>query len=118
MKKILVVDDEKDILTIVELILTNYGFKVEAVDNWQDIPGKIKSFQPDLILLDVSLSGSDGREICIDLKNKKETGHIPVILFSANEKFFENLGTCKPDAVIAKPFDVNDLVQTIAVHAN
>lgn len=113
MKKILVVDDEYDILTVVTLILSRHNFKVEAISKWEHIPDAIKSFSPDLILLDVCLSGGDGRVICDQLKSSEETAHIPIVLFSANYNLLESLKGCKPDAVIAKPFDSTDLVAVI-----
>ena len=112
-KRVLVVDDEPDILTVVSLILSRYNFKVEAISKWEHIPGAIKSFNPDLILLDVCLSGGDGRVICKQLKSSEDTVHIPVILFSANYNLLDTLKGCKPDAVITKPFDSTDLVTVI-----
>ena len=115
MKKILVLDDEVDILTLVEIILTRNNFKVETISRWQDIHQSIKSFNPDAILMDVSLGGgADGREICYKLKTEKDTAHIPVIIFSANFDIENNLRDCKADAIIVKPFTSAEIINKIA----
>jgi DNA-binding response OmpR family regulator len=63
MNKILVVDDDPDILTLVETILTMHNFSVKAILKWECIDNSLSNFKPDLVLLDVSLSGADGRDI-------------------------------------------------------
>ena len=113
MKKILVVDNEIAILTVVKLILSQFNYQVETVARWEELADAIKDFTPDLILLDVSLSGVDGRDICKQLKNSQYTAHIPIILFSADNIALKSLKGCKPDAVIAKPFDSSELVAVI-----
>lgn len=118
MKKILVVDDEPDILMAVKLILSRKQIEVETLPNWENIPHIIKSFNPDLILLDVSLGGADGRDICKMLKDSKETKHIKIILFSAYHKVQDKLIECKPDDFIAKPFDAAYLINTVMKQLN
>ena len=113
MHKILVIDDELDILEVVELILTMNNFKVETTTKWQKIDERISNFAPDLILLDVNLGGADGREICTQLKNAKNTANIPIILFSAHLNLINNLMGSKPNGIIAKPFDATNLISTI-----
>ena len=118
MKKILVVDDDVNILTAINLILTKNSFIVEMVSDWQNIPHSIKSYNPDLILLDVSLSGADGREICSKLKKSKQTAHIPIILVSAYYNLINNLQDCGADDIITKPFDASHLVNTVVSNLN
>lgn len=113
MKKILVVDDDIDILTVVQLVLESNGFDVMAISNWQYIYSKIDSFKPDLILLDVSLGTQDGRNICKQLKSSPQTKHISIILFSANHNVEKSIEECLADSFISKPFDINDLIQGI-----
>ena len=113
MSKILVVDYDLDILTVVELVLAHNGFSVSSTLKWEEIPRLIKTFSPDLILLDVSLSGADGREICEKLKSADDTKHIPIILFSAHHNFINDMRGCKPDGMVTKPFDVPFLIETI-----
>ena len=65
---ILVIDDNEDILFMIKTMLEMKGYKVTAKDNPEKIELFIESAQPDIILMDMLLSGSDGREICRDLK--------------------------------------------------
>lgn len=113
MKKILVVDDDVDILNVVQLVLDANGFEVAAISNWQQINTQVDIFKPDLILLDVSLGTQDGRNICKQLKSNKNTKDISVILFSANHNIEKSLPECLADNFISKPFDINDLVEGI-----
>ena len=113
MKKILVVDDDVDILTVVQLVLDSNGFEVKATSKWQEIFPLLDTFSPDLILLDVSLGTQDGRNICKQLKSSPATKHISIILFSANQKVENSVSECLADSFISKPFDINDLIQGI-----
>ena len=113
MKKILVLDDDTDIVTVVQLVLESNGFDVKAITRWQKMYDEIETFKPDLILLDVSLGNQDGRNICKQIKSAKETQNISVILFSANLNVEKNLTECMADSFIAKPFDINDLILKI-----
>jgi Response regulator containing CheY-like receiver, AAA-type ATPase, and DNA-binding domains len=113
MKKILVVDDDIDILTVVQLVLETNGFDVVAISNWQQIYTQIENFIPDLILLDVSLGTQDGRNLCKQLKSDNKTKDISIILFSANGNVEKSIPECLADSFISKPFDINDLIQGI-----
>jgi DNA-binding response OmpR family regulator len=113
MKKILVIDDELEIRRVVEIILKQNNYLVESISKWEYLSYSVQYFKPDLILLDVSLGGADGREICHKLKTSRKTENIPIILFSAHHNLVENLNGCKPDAVITKPFDTSHLLSTI-----
>lgn len=116
MNKILVVDDDPDILSLVEIILTMHNFNVEGLLKWEDIDNHLIDMKPDLILLDVSLSGADGRDICRKIKQSKDTQHLPVILFSANSRMANDVEKCHAQDFIAKPFDLSHLVQTVKSH--
>lgn len=113
MKKILVVDDNKDIIWVVETILKRYGFSVMTTLKGEDVLKKVQSFHPQLVLLDVFLSGIDGIEICNKLKSIPETKSIPVIMFSAHTNSREVMKFCQADDFLPKPFDVNELVKKI-----
>jgi DNA-binding response OmpR family regulator len=114
MERILVVDDNIDILHIVKIILENYGFEAEVTLNGEETFSKIDTFNPRLILMDVFLSsGIDGREICKALKANPQTSRIPVILFSAQIKMDESFDAWGADDFIAKPFEVKELISKI-----
>ncbi|MBA3675222.1 MAG: response regulator [Chitinophagaceae bacterium] len=111
MPKILVIDDDKDLLDITQALLAKQGFVVETDLNWDDALKKIETFEPQLILLDVFLNGVDGLEICKQLKSMPHTKHIPVLIFSAYPRVAESvIYEYGADDFIAKPFEVNDLI--------
>jgi len=114
MPRIYVIDDDKDLLTVVKSLLLKKGFDVSTFVDWRIAREAIKFFEPQLILLDVFLSGIDGLDICKQLKSKAETKDIPVIIFSGYPRIAEaviyNYGA---DDFIAKPFEVNDLVSKL-----
>ena len=114
MPKILVVDDDKDILEVTQALLTMKGYEVEVNDNWDDALHKIDTFKPQIILLDVFLNGIDGLEICKQLKTQEKTKHIPILIFSAFPRVAEKViyEYCA-DGFIAKPFEVNDLIDKV-----
>jgi DNA-binding response OmpR family regulator len=113
MNRVLIVDDNTDILWVVEIILKRYGFNVMTTLKGEEVLAKTKMFSPQLILLDVFLSGIDGIDVCNTLKSTPETKDIPVIMISAHTNFKDIKKFCKADDFIAKPFDANELVKKI-----
>ena len=113
-KKILVVDDEPDILKSVEFILKRSGYEVFTACDGEDGLEMVKKNMPDLILLDLRLPGKDGCEVCCELKTDEKYKHIPIILLTASagigRKEFEK---CKYDSFVLKPFQYNDLLGKI-----
>ena len=110
MSKILVVDDDIDILSVMEILLKMKGFEVEVTAKGENTFPKIETFKPDIILLDVLISGQDGRNICRKLKSDNETSRIPVIMFSAHPGAAATIADYGADDFIAKPFDVSKLL--------
>jgi len=114
MPRLLIVDDELDLLTVVKSVLNKRGFKVSVFSEWKEAWEAIKIYDPDLLLLDVFLNGADGLEICKRLKTSTYTRHIPIIIFSSYTRIAETaVYEFGADDFIAKPFDVNDLVKKI-----
>ncbi|HZW66647.1 MAG TPA: response regulator [Hanamia sp.] len=118
MNKILVVDDDIDILSLVKIMLTMNHFDVEAISRWEEIDTRLHDFKPDLVLLDVSLGDADGRDICKQMRTAKETSAIPVILFSANAEMGKYIDDCRAQAFIPKPFELSYLINTIKTYLN
>ena len=113
-KKILVVDDERDILEFLQIILEEEGYEVTTTDKGEYLEKLRNGGLPDIILLDVLLSGKDGRDIVRFLKSQQETQHIPVIMLSAHPSAGETARKAGADDFVAKPFDIDDLLATIA----
>jgi DNA-binding response OmpR family regulator len=118
MNKILVVDDDLDILSLVQMILSMNNFTVEAISRWEDVYATVEEFKPDLVLLDVMLGGADGRDICKNLHLEKETKNIPVVLFSANPEMGKYIKECMAQDFLSKPFEMSHLLETVRTHVN
>lgn len=113
-KKILVVDDEPDILEFLQIVLQEEGYVVIITDKGDDVEKlPIMNNLPDLILLDVLLSGKDGREIVRYLKRQEETKHIPIIMFSAHPNAEQTVEEAGAEDFVAKPFDIDFLLKKI-----
>ena len=115
-KKILVVDDEPDILEFLQIILQEEGYTVMTTDKGEYVEKLHDGGLPDLILLDVLLSGKDGRDIVKHLKSQDETRHIPVIMFSAHPSAEETARACGAEDFVAKPFEIDVLLAKIATY--
>ena len=114
MCKVLVIDDDIDMLDIIQSLLTRNGFDVQIDNNWQNGLEGIIEFDPQIILLDVFLSGVDGLDICKQLKANPLTSHIPVVILSAYPRIAESaIDDYGADDFIAKPFEVSELVSKI-----
>lgn len=115
-KTVLVVDDDPDILGAIRLTLEYEGYTVvtslkgEYAQNLHDGNGGL----PDLIILDILLSGTDGRLICKQLKRQEDTGHIPIVMISAHSDARASATEVGADDFLAKPFDIDDLIALVA----
>ena len=112
-KKILVVDDEPDILEFLQIIFEDAGFLVVTTDKGDYLDKLNNGTLPDLVLLDMLLSGKDGREIVKHLKSQERTKHIPVIMFSAHPSAEKTALQAGADDFVEKPFDIDALLEKI-----
>lgn len=114
--RILVVDDDKDILEVLQFILEDSGYEVDILSDGKYLFEKIKANTPNLILLDIMLGAFDGRELCKDIKRNIETHNIPVVLISASHNIAELVNPQEaPNAFIAKPFDIDELLEIVKI---
>jgi CheY-like chemotaxis protein len=113
MKKILLLDDNQDILEIVEEVLSYEQFDVLSQRDDANIMRIAEDFNHDLILTDYRLGSANGGELCLQFKANPRLGDVPVVIFSAY--IHQNMDFSKYgcDAVIEKPFNLDDLTQTI-----
>lgn len=107
---IVLADDDRDLLQLVRMRLETEGFNVAISFNGEDIARIAIDRHADIILLDISMDGISGEDICRHLKNHKLTSSIPVVLFSANEDISEVATTCGADDYVPKPFSL-DLIR-------
>lgn len=114
-KRILLVDDEKDLVYAVTMQLEAAGYEVVAAYDGKEALDKAKKEKPDLIILDLMLPKMDGYKVCRMLKFDQKYRKIPVIMFTAraqeaDKKMGEEVGA---DAYITKPFDPQALLEKI-----
>ena len=113
-KRILILDDDQDILEVVSYLLTDSGYQVQALSTGEQIVSVIRQFNPDLVLMDVMLADMDGRVICQNLKAAGATNHIPVILISGTHDLAQSLHQKgAPNDFIPKPFDIDVLLRKV-----
>ena len=110
MNKLLIIDDDEDISAMLFLLLRSKNFEVSVVTKSEDIFHRIRTYQPDIILLDVFLTGYDGRVICKQLKFHPDSKHIPVIMVSGDEEVLQTVGQYGANDFIQKPFDTETLL--------
>lgn len=118
MKKVLVIDDDPDILEAVQLVLTSGGYESDITTKGDETYQKISDYQPDVIILDVLLSGNDGRHICKNLKSDPKTKDIPIIMMSAHPTAKDSVKECGADSFVAKPFSVTGLLGEVEKHTS
>jgi len=113
MKKILIIDDSRDLLDAMSIFLEAKGYSVKTDTGCKDIFNIVREFDPDLVILDIFLTAEDGRETCKDLRRYSETKHLCIILLSGSATALGNYREYGADDYIEKPFDINDLLKKI-----
>ena len=108
-KTILLVEDDIGIVQMLQLVLETEGYQVDVLAWGKAIP-PLQEPYPDLILLDLLLSGMDGKVICRQLKGQETTRHIPIILMSANKQVPQVAREVGADGWLAKPFETETLL--------
>jgi len=105
-KIILVADDDVDLLQLVKMQLQRIGFAVQLSLNGRGITSMAKECHPDVIMLDITMDGISGGDICKKLKQDHETSSIPIIIFSANENIEQVVNSCGANDFVRKPFNM------------
>lgn len=110
--RILVVDDEKDLVNLVRYNLEKNGLQVESAYNGSSVLPLVESFEPNLIILDLMLPDRSGYDICRDLKGNPETRHIPIIMLTARSSEYNRVTgfECGVEDYVIKPFSPKELV--------
>lgn len=109
MPKILVVDDDDAILEVIKIILEGNNFEVVINSEPADTIKKVETEKPDLLLMDVWMSGVDGTDIARQLKANEFYSKLPIILISAKQDS-DGSRSKLADDYIEKPFDMDDLI--------
>jgi len=115
MGKILIVDDEPDIVELVKINLEKNGFDVISSYTGREIFDLFKKFNIDLVILDLMLPDIDGLEICKILKSENETKNIPIIMLTAKDTEIDKVLGLElgADDYITKPFSPRELVARV-----
>jgi len=114
-KKILIIEDDEDILEIVSCILEEEGYAITILTHG-DVIDEIRANLPDLILCDIWLPKRKGTEICKILKSDPLTAHIPFIVISTVMNLPQIASKCGADAYIEKPFQIKELVNIVKTY--
>ena len=104
---VLLLDDDKDICVMVEAILKYAGYRVYSFSSPKQIPQVLSSYNPKLLLMDMLLSGTDGRDVCKKLKADPQTNIIKVMMMSAHPDADKSCREAGADDFIPKPFDID-----------
>lgn len=111
-KTILIADDDEGILDATSAILEYEGYQVKSTPDGTTVlmwEGQL----PDLLLLDIWMSGTDGTDVCRQLKNNDETRHMPVIMISASRDIEQYALDAGADDFLAKPYEMQDLLNMV-----
>ena len=114
-KRVLIADDEPNIVTSLEFLMEQAGYETRSAANGQEALDLAASFRPDLVLLDIMFPVKSGFEVCQKLKTEPETRGIKIVVVSAKGGDVEiakalQLGA---DAFISKPFSTRELVAKV-----
>lgn len=111
-QKILIVDDDANIAELISLYLTKECYETMIVNDGEEALSVFKTFQPNLILLDLMLPGIDGYQVCREIRSKSST---PIIMLSAKGEVFDKVLGLElgADDYIIKPFDSKELVARV-----
>jgi len=116
MSKVLVVDDEPNIVLSLEFLMQQAGFEVSTAEDGEQALERVASIKPDLLLLDISLPGISGFEVLESLRAQQEFKRLPIIMLTAHGREVEKekglaLGA---DDYVTKPFSTRQLVEKVS----
>ena len=114
-KKVLIADDEPNIVTSLEFLMTRSGYDVKVARTGEEALALVASFAPDLVLLDVMMPQRSGYEVCQKMRERPEWRHIKIMMLSAKGREAEvskglSLGA---DAYVTKPFSNRELIARV-----
>jgi len=112
-KKILILDDNEDILEMIQEAMLSEGYEAVSIAATDDIIRSLQDSGADMLLIDYLLPGVNGGDLCHQVKSHPATAHLPVIMLSAYPRVLNSLGNYGSDAFIAKPFSLEELTDTV-----
>jgi DNA-binding response OmpR family regulator len=114
-RKVLIADDEPNIVTALEFLLGRAGYEVRCAANGDEALALIESFAPDLVLIDIMMPGKSGYEVCQRIRERPEWRHVKIVMVSAKGRDAEiskgmSLGA---DLYVTKPFSTQELIAAV-----
>lgn len=113
-KCILIYEDNLEILFLCKMLLKQAKYRVEGLTRCENVIDDVALIKPDLILMDLWIPEIGGEQAVMLIKENPDTWHVPVLLFSANDKIEEICDKTNANGYIAKPFDVGAFKKKIA----
>ncbi len=113
--RVLLVDDDREILEMTSLLLGGAGYAVTTAASGEEALYRVREEIPDLVLLDINMPGMDGWEVLRVLQEDEATAGIPVVMFSVNFEVREKLRALQQGALdyVTKPFDTEALLRRV-----
>jgi len=117
-KKILIIDDEKDMRVYLEAVFRKAGYEAETASNGDEGLWMAEAHRPDLITLDILMPKKSGVKAYRGLRTSEKTRHIPIVVLTGLTRlddFFGDLGDLpRPDALVEKPIERDEFLKTVA----
>lgn len=114
-RKVLIADDEPNILTALEFLLKRAGYDVRTATSGEEALALVESYAPDLVLIDIMMPGKSGYEVCQRMRERPEWRHIKIVMVTAKGREAEiskglSLGA---DLYVTKPFSTQELIAAV-----
>jgi DNA-binding response OmpR family regulator len=118
MKKVLIVDDEVDVVEVVTVLLEHEGYQIMKAYDGKEALEKVEEETPDLIILDIMMPEIDGVEVCRRLRQREELKEIPIVMFSAKLSAIDKKESfdAGADGFISKPFNARGFIAGIKTY--
>lgn len=110
---ILIIDDDPDILLMLQVLLQEEGYRVRITESGSQGERLCQEDPPALLILDLLLSGEDGRHVVQRLKQSRQTRQIPVVMMSAHPSAEHSAREAGVNAFLAKPFEIDQLLEVV-----
>lgn len=112
-------DDSPTICKLVSITLEKHGYRVISAANGLEALARMNDRLPTLVLLDITMPGIDGYQLCKLIKGNKETENIPVIMLTGKDGFFDKVRGRMAGSTdyITKPFEPGELLQAVRKHS-
>lgn len=114
-KKILIVDDDPSIVEALSIMLEEEGYAILSTTDANTLT-PLLALKPDVLLLDIRMSGCNGEDICKELKSQDQTKQLPIIMISANRDTKTIAQQAGANAFITKPFELQQVLDTVAYY--